>query len=35
MKIGYIDKETGKEWINKAEEISKMLNGLIKRFKER
>jgi len=30
MDIGYIDKNTGKQWLRKAKEISSMLNGLIK-----
>jgi four helix bundle protein len=30
MDIGYIDQETGKEWIKEVKEISAMLGGLIK-----
>jgi hypothetical protein len=30
MEIGYIHKQTGLSWIQKAQEISKMLSGLIK-----
>ena len=30
MEIGYIHKQTGLNWIQEAQEISKMLSGLIK-----
>ncbi len=30
MEIGYIHKQTGLSWIQEAQEISKMLSGLIK-----
>ncbi|MBD3797975.1 MAG: four helix bundle protein [Campylobacterales bacterium] len=30
MKINYIDKSTGKEWVEELEEIGKMLTGLMK-----
>ena len=30
MDIGYIDKEIGMKWIQEADEIGKMLAGLIK-----
>ena len=33
MKIGYIDSETGKIWLKEAEEISKMLQKLLEKFK--
>ena len=33
MRIGYIDADTGKEWLEKAEEISKILQKLLKTFK--
>jgi four helix bundle protein len=33
IKIGYIDKTTGKKWIAEAESISKMLQSLINKFK--
>jgi hypothetical protein len=33
MKIGYIDGKTGRDWIKKAEEISKMLQKLLNKFK--
>jgi len=35
MEIGYIEKETGKQWLQDAEEISKMLYGLIKSIRKR
>ena len=35
MDIGYIDRETGKLWLKEAEDISKMLHGLIKSIKAR
>jgi four helix bundle protein len=30
MEIGYINRDTGKSWLTEAEEISKMLHGLIR-----
>jgi four helix bundle protein len=33
MKIDYIDGKTGRDWIKKAEEISKMLQKLLDKFK--
>jgi four helix bundle protein len=33
MDIGYIDRETGKTWLSEAEEVSKMLHGLIRSIK--
>ena len=30
IEIGYIDKETGKRWLQEANEISSMISGLIK-----
>ncbi|SDW04046.1 four helix bundle protein [Thiocapsa roseopersicina] len=30
MDIGYIDRQTGKHWLNEAQQISKMLAALIK-----
>lgn len=35
MEIGYIPRETGKEWIQECEEISKMLHGLIRTVRAR
>jgi len=35
MEIGYISKEAGKGWIEECEEISKMLNGLIRSVRAR
>lgn len=35
MDIGYIDHQTGKTWLGEAEEISKMLYGLIKNIRSR
>ncbi|CAG4884350.1 Four helix bundle protein [Georgfuchsia toluolica] len=35
MDIGYIEHETGKCWLIQAEEISKMLHGLIKSVRSR
>ena len=35
MDIGYINKETGKHWLNEAEQISKMLHALIKTIRTR
>jgi four helix bundle protein len=35
IEIGYLKKETGKEWINECEEISKMLHGLIQTVRRR
>jgi len=32
--IGYIDKQSGKQWLNEAEAISKMLHALKRRYKE-
>ena len=33
MEIGYINRETGKHWLQEAEELSKMLHGLIRAIK--
>jgi hypothetical protein len=30
MDIGYITRENGEQWLKEAQEISAMLNGLIK-----
>ena len=35
MDIGYIDREIGKKWLAEAEEISKMLHGLIRTIRSR
>jgi len=35
MEIGYITRDTGKEWIQECEEISKMLHGLIRTVRAR
>lgn len=35
MDIGYIDKENGKHWLKEAEDISRMLHGLIKSIRAR
>lgn len=35
MDIGYIDRETGARWLREAEEISKMLHGLIRSVRAR
>ncbi|MEN8140624.1 MAG: four helix bundle protein [Thermodesulfobacteriota bacterium] len=35
MDIGYIEPEQGKHWLNEAEEISRMLHGLIKTIRSR
>jgi len=35
IEIGYLNKETGKEWIKECEEISKMLHGLIQTVRRR
>jgi hypothetical protein len=35
MDIGYIEREQGKSWISEAEEISKMLHGLIRAIRAR
>ena len=35
MEIGYIECEVGKNWLQEAEEISKMLHGLIRTVKAR
>ncbi len=35
MEIGYINREVGKNWLQEAEEISKMLHGLIRTIKAR
>ncbi len=35
MEIGYINREVGKSWLQEAEEISKMLHGLIRTIKAR
>jgi len=33
--IGYIDKQSGKQWLNEAEAISKMLHSLIQAVRSR
>ena len=33
MDIGYIDRDAGRTWLGEAEEISKMLHGLIRSIK--
>ena len=35
IEIGYINREIGKIWLHEAEEISKMLRGLIRTIKAR
>ena len=35
MDIGYIDREIGARWLRDAEEISKMLHGLIRAVRSR
>ncbi|MCK4838277.1 MAG: four helix bundle protein [Desulfobulbaceae bacterium] len=35
MDIGYIGQEQGKHWLREAEEISKMLHGLIRSIRAR
>ncbi len=35
MEIGYIDRETGRRWIQEAEEISRMLYSLIRTVRAR
>ncbi|QFY88707.1 four helix bundle protein [Magnetovirga frankeli] len=35
MEIGYIPKDTGRHWLNEAQEISKMLHALIKTIRSR
>ena len=35
MEIGYINRENGKHWLQEAEEISKMLHGLMRTIKLR
>jgi len=35
MEIGYITRNTGKDWIQECEEISKMLHGLIRTVRAR
>lgn len=35
MEIGYINRETGKRWLQEAEELSKMLHGLIRAINAR
>ena len=35
MEIGYINRENGKHWLQEAEEISKMLHGLMRTIKSR
>ena len=35
MDIGYISRAQGKHWLNEAEEISKMLHGLIQAIRAR
>jgi len=35
MEIGYIDKTTGKSWINETEELAKMLAGFLKAVRKR
>jgi four helix bundle protein len=34
MDIGYIDRETGMQWIKEAEEISRMLHGLMQSIRK-
>jgi four helix bundle protein len=33
MDIGYIEKETGEDWLNESTQLSKMIGGLIKSIK--
>lgn len=35
MEIGFLDREQGKQWLTEAEEISRMLHGLIKSLRDR
>ena len=35
IEINYIERETGRKWIQEAEEISKMLHGLINSIRSR
>ena len=35
IEIGYITRDTGKDWIHECEEISKMLHGLIRAVRAR
>lgn len=35
MEVNYIDNETGRRWIQEAEEISRMLHGLIRTVRSR
>jgi four helix bundle protein len=35
IEINYIERETGRKWIQEAEEISKMLHGLIQTIRSR
>jgi four helix bundle protein len=35
MDIGYVNKETGARWLHEAEEISRMLHGLIRSVRAR
>lgn len=35
LDIGYIDPQQGRQWLREAEEISKMLHGLIKSVRSR
>lgn len=35
IEINYIEREAGRKWIQEAEEISKMLHGLIKSIRSR
>lgn len=34
MDIGYIDRETGMQWIKEAEEISRMIHGLMQSIRK-
>ncbi|ODU99302.1 MAG: four helix bundle protein [Thiobacillus sp. SCN 63-57] len=35
MDIGYIERETGMQWVKEAEEISRMLHGLMQTVREK
>ena len=35
LEIGCIKKETGKEWLDECEEVSKMLHGMIRTVRDR
>jgi len=35
MEIGYITRQSGREWLSECEEISKMLHGLIRTVRDR